>query len=154
MKTRTDKKNSIGKQKNKKTEEVSKKKHSVQKNIKDMIRRIEDEKKEDEKIEESKVRKIAREWGRKETQNEKDGAKDTKVRKKQLLDKSGCRPVTASKKDGEKASGKGSKLFGIKVDTTPIKDFLVRKNRDLKKILIKDTTGEGSEETSPGTEEK
>ena len=100
------------------------------------------------------MRKIAREWGRKETQNEKDGAKDTKVRKKQLLDNSGCRPVTASKKDGEKASGKGSKLFGIKVDTTPIKDFLVRKNRDLKKILIKDTTGEGSEETSPGTEEK
>ena len=154
MKTKTDKKNSVGKQKNKKTEEVSKKKHSVQKNIKDMIRRIEDEKKEDEKIEESKVRKIAREWGRKETQNEKDGAKDTKVRKKQLLDKSGCRPVTASKKDGEKASGKGSKLFGIKVDTTPIKDFLVRKNRDLKKIQIRDTTGEGSQETSPGTEEK
>ena len=144
MKTSTDKKNSVGKQK----------KHSVQKNIRDMIRRIEDEKKEDEKIEESKVWKIAREWGRKETQNEKDGAKDTKVRKKQLLDKSGCRPVTASKKDGEKASGKGSKLLGIKVDTTPIKDFLVRKNRDLKKILNKDTTGEGSEETSPGTEEK
>ena len=154
MKTRTEEKNSIVKQKNKKTEEVSKKKHSVQKNIRDMIRRIEDEKKEDKKIEESKVRKIAREWGRKETQNEKDGTKDTKVRKKQLLDKSGCRPVAASKKDDEKVSGKGSKLLGIKVDTTPNKDFLVSKKRDLKKILIEDTTGEGSAETSPGTEGK